>query len=117
MWRQNLVILRQKLRRSEPACVPTVLYMSRADLIALMTGTAAVLLCCLGWTTSDHAKRGACANNMRQLGAALIEFSDENDGQFPARRSSPNAWPDKLRGYYADAIVLRCSADVLAVTS
>src|SRR5687767_9381784 len=53
-----------------------------------------------------RAKRAAhkikCVSQLRQLAFALQMYADEHDGEYPARRSSPNHWVFTLKPYYLD---------------
>ena len=43
----------------------------------------------------EAGKRIGCLNNMRQLGLALIMYTDDNDGRLPPR-THPHRWPSRL---------------------
>jgi hypothetical protein len=80
----------------------------RLDLLA-GTVAAGLLAClCLAATTQEQAQRVTCANHLRQLGIAAHSYSDENDGEFPARRSPPNDWLTRLKSYHQDDRVTQC---------
>ena len=49
-------------------------------------------------TAKERGKRIFCLNNMRQLGLALIMYTDENEGRLPPR-SHPHRWPSRLLAY------------------
>jgi len=55
-----------------------------------------------------------CANNLRQLGVAMLIYSSENDGMFPPRMVRPS-WPARLQPYYKDLLTLRCPNDIPAL--
>src|SRR5687768_7140256 len=54
-----------------------------------------------------------CVSQLRQLAFALQMYADEHDGEYPARRSSPNHWVFTLKPYYMDASenLLQCPSD------
>jgi len=58
----------------------------------------------------EPGQRIGCANNLRQLGVAILIYSSENDGMFPPR-SSTNRWPARLLRYYGALAILRCPND------
>jgi hypothetical protein len=51
-----------------------------------------------------------CANNLRQLGAAMLMFSADNDGYLTPHSSRP-AWPVLLLPYFRQTNVLHCPSD------
>jgi len=57
------------------------------------------------------ANQAKCLNHMRQLGLALTLYAGDHDGEFPARRESPNAWPHKLKRYFVDWRIITCPND------
>jgi len=57
-----------------------------------------------------RSEAAVCANNLRMLGAATLNYSMENEGTFPPR-SSTNIWPQRLLAYYEKLDVLRCPSD------
>lgn len=56
-----------------------------------------------------------CLNHLRQLTIALTLYAEEYDGEYPARRITPNAWPHKLKPFYLDWKILACSSDRFGV--
>ncbi len=57
------------------------------------------------------ANQTKCLNNIRQLDMALTMYAADHDGEYPARRIQPNAWPQRLQPYYQDLHVLVCPGD------
>jgi len=57
----------------------------------------------------EPGQRAGCANNLRQLGMALLIYSSENDDLFPLR--TPTRWTALLRRYYGELSILRCPND------
>jgi prepilin-type processing-associated H-X9-DG protein len=51
-----------------------------------------------------------CANNLRQIGAAMLMFSADNDG-YLTPHSSRSVWPVLLLPYYRQTNVLHCPSD------
>lgn len=54
-----------------------------------------------------------CVSQLRQLAFALQMYADEHDGEFPARRMSPNSWVYTMKPYYMDSSenLLQCPSD------
>src|SRR6185369_6170437 len=55
----------------------------------------------------EPGQRVGCANNLRQLGIALLLYSSENDGMFPSY-TPPPFWPGKLQRFYGELSILQC---------
>lgn len=71
--------------------------------IAIIAILASMLLPALN-RARDVAKRAACMSNMKQIGLAMITYSDDYDGHFPYSRILINAnhqlsWDDLLSPY------------------
>ena len=56
-----------------------------------------------------------CLNHMRQLGVSLHLYAEDYDGQFPPRRTPPNAWPHKLKPFFIDWRIITCPNDRFGV--
>ncbi len=52
-----------------------------------------------------------CLNHVRQLALSLSMYADDYDGEYPARRAPPEAWPQKLEPYFRDWQIVTCPAD------
>ena len=102
-------VFRATAKHSPPT--PTHAF-TRFELLALLGVLA--LLSAVGLPalarSRQPAHRSTCANNLRQLGQALLMFSAENNNLFPPRSSSTR-WPVRLFEHYGDTNVLRCPAD------
>jgi prepilin-type N-terminal cleavage/methylation domain-containing protein/prepilin-type processing-associated H-X9-DG protein len=77
--------------------------------IAIIAILAAMLLPALG-RAKEAALKISCVNNLRQLGASLRMYVDDNNRRFPPRTSS-NRWPTLLRDGYQNLKILRCPTD------
>src|ERR1051325_1805194 len=62
--------------------------------IAIIGILAGMLLPALG-SAQEAGKRIGCLNNMRQLGLAVMMYTDEHDGHLPPR-THPHRWPSRL---------------------
>jgi prepilin-type processing-associated H-X9-DG protein len=62
-----------------------------------------------------RSETAVCANNLRQLGTAALDYSMEQEGLFPPR-SGTNRWPQRLLSYYGKLDVLRCPTDTSGAT-
>jgi len=62
--------------------------------IAIIAILASMLLPALS-SAKEAGKRVGCLNNMRQLGIALMMYTDDNEGKLPPR-SHPHRWPSRL---------------------
>src|ERR1041384_3151698 len=58
----------------------------------------------------EAGKRIGCLNNMRQLGLALMMYTDEHEGHLPPR-AHPNRWPARLQDGYKNLQILICPSD------
>src|SRR6186997_269790 len=56
--------------------------------IAIIAILAGMLLPALA-RAKETAKRIACVNNLHQLGLSAVMYTDENEGRYPARGTTP----------------------------
>ncbi len=85
------------MRTTRPTSKRTRLAFTLLELlvvIGIIALLASMLLPALA-TAKEAGKRIYCLNNMRQLGLALIMYTDENDGHLPPR-AHPHRWPSRL---------------------
>ncbi|HEY3413363.1 MAG TPA: prepilin-type N-terminal cleavage/methylation domain-containing protein [Armatimonadota bacterium] len=48
----------------------------------------------------ERANATACLSNEKQIGQAMITYTDDYDGKFPPNRSAAGIWKDSLVGYF-----------------
>jgi prepilin-type N-terminal cleavage/methylation domain-containing protein/prepilin-type processing-associated H-X9-DG protein len=56
-----------------------------------------------------------CLNNLRQLGLSMTMYASDSNDEYPARRAEPNAWPQKLKPYFRDWLIITCPSDRIGV--
>jgi prepilin-type N-terminal cleavage/methylation domain-containing protein len=65
----------------------------------------------------EKARQSACMSNMKQLGLAVLQYSQDADGTFPAGNHAPdswaNGWPLTTAPYIKNLGVFRCPSDSL----
>jgi prepilin-type N-terminal cleavage/methylation domain-containing protein len=85
--------------------------------IAIIAILAGMLLPALAGA-KEAGRRISCLNNLRQLSLSLKLYADDFDGRYPARTSGSPVprWCEQLRSSYRDLRILRCSADLSALT-
>lgn len=90
---------------------------TRLELAALLSALALLGSLALPAVTlpRESGHRVACANNLRQLGRALLMYAGENRDVFP-ERATANPWPGRLLRYYADTNLLVCPDDPRTMT-
>jgi prepilin-type N-terminal cleavage/methylation domain-containing protein/prepilin-type processing-associated H-X9-DG protein len=79
--------------------------------IAIIAILAGMLLPTLA-RAKESARRIACLNNLRQIGYALIIYTDEHEGFLPPR-THPVRWPHRLQPGYLDLRILVCPSDAV----
>jgi prepilin-type processing-associated H-X9-DG protein len=52
---------------------------------------------------------------MRQLGLSLTMYASDYNDEYPPRLGQPNAWPQKLKPYYRDWLIITCPSDRFGV--
>ena len=82
--------------------------------IAIIAILAAILFPAFA-KARESARRISCVNNMKQIGTALMQYTQEYDEKLPASRTdsaapSP-AWPDMVKPYLQDAGVYKCPSN------
>jgi prepilin-type N-terminal cleavage/methylation domain-containing protein len=77
--------------------------------IAIIAVLAAMLLPALA-RAKGTAQRISCTNNLKQLGIAVVLYTDDYQEKFPPR-SSVERWPEEFRSNYRDTNLLRCASD------
>src|SRR5258707_6807166 len=81
--------------------------------LCILLGALTILMVTLGSSLArsrEPGQRIGCVNNLRQLGTALLVYSSENDGFFPARTAATR-WPGALQPFYHDLSILACPSD------
>ena len=82
--------------------------------IAIISILAALLMPALS-RAKAKANQIKCVSNLRQLTMALTLYASDNDGEFPPRRMQPDAWPQRLKSYYANWEIITCPSDRFGV--
>ena len=59
----------------------------------------------------EKGRQTKCLNHIRQLSLALTLYADDNNGQTPPRRRTPDTWVKRLQPYYIMKDILRCPSD------
>jgi prepilin-type N-terminal cleavage/methylation domain-containing protein/prepilin-type processing-associated H-X9-DG protein len=77
--------------------------------IAIIAILASMLLPTLG-RAKEKGRATYCLNHTRQLGLALVLYSDDHRDRFPPRVDS-RRWPTQLLPFYANTQILRCPND------
>ncbi len=71
--------------------------------IAIITSLAAIISV-VYMRSREKGRQIACLSNLKQLGAALLMYAQDNDGHFPPYRNHPIKWPNnwgqEVKGCY-----------------
>ncbi len=68
----------------------------------------------------EKKNRGLCANNLRQIGIAMLAYASDHDGYFPTSadnagdRTNAYWFTALLKGRYCGESVFRCPSDVVS---
>ena len=78
----------------------------------LVAVAAFSILVALLWTHFNPSPQSLCASNMRQLGLALTQYTQDNDQSFPPRFfEGPQGWAGRIYPYIKTAAPYKCSKD------
>ena len=83
--------------------------------IAIISVIVAILFPVFG-TAREKARQVSCASNLRQLGLAFQQYSQDNDETMPSFSLVWVGWAGPLCGYVKSAGVFDCPDDQTAVT-
>ncbi|MDB6032627.1 MAG: prepilin-type N-terminal cleavage/methylation domain [Verrucomicrobiales bacterium] len=102
-----------QVQTTRPAAFPSAraAAFTRVELLVVVGAClvlAAIQIPLLG-RSREPGNVAVCANNLRQIGAAMLMFSADNDG-YMTGRSYPR-WPLLLLPYYRQTNVLHCPSD------
>ena len=79
--------------------------------IAIITVVAAILFPVFQ-KVRDYPHHGGCASNMKQLGLALTQYTQDSDDSFPAgANAAGNGWAGKLYPFVKSTGVYQCPDD------
>ena len=82
--------------------------------IAIIAILAAILFPAFA-KARESARRISCVNNMKQIGTAMTQYTQEYDEKLPASRTDSAAaspvWPDMVKPYLQDAAVYKCPSN------
>lgn len=107
----NVSPQRPRSRRGRPTAFTLVELLVVIGIIGIL---AALLTPSLA-RAKAKANQTKCLNHLRQLCLALTMYAQDYSGEYPARRTPPNAWPHRLKPYYLDWQIIRCPSDRFGV--
>lgn len=56
----------------------------------------------------ENARRASCQSNVKQLGLALIQYTQDYDERLPIHNSGTATWTDELEPYFKSVQILLC---------
>jgi prepilin-type processing-associated H-X9-DG protein/prepilin-type N-terminal cleavage/methylation domain-containing protein len=78
-------------------------------LVALVViGLIAAILLPIFLSGRESARRATCVSNIRQLGSALMMYTQDNDGYFIPELRGSNNWDNLIAKYLKSSEVFRC---------
>ena len=82
--------------------------------IAIIAILAAILFPAFA-KARESARRISCVNNLKQIGTAIMQYSQEFDEKLPPSRysSGSGAWPVFISPYLQDAAVYKCPSNTV----
>ena len=108
MKRHNICLRRAHAKRTGFTLVELLVVIAIiAILMALMMPSIA--------RAKLKANQTSCLNKMRQLTLAATMYANDQNEEFPARRTPTNAWPHKLKPYYVNWQIIACPSDHFGV--
>lgn len=85
-------------------------------IVLTIMGILAMLLFPVFSRVREGGRRTHCAANLRQLGLAFLQYSQDHNGKLPQGKRPPpngkgNGWAGAIYSYAKDANVFRCPSD------
>ncbi len=78
----------------------------------LVALAAVSVLAALLWTHFNPSPQSLCSSNVRQMGLALMQYTQDNDQKFPPRFfEGPQGWAGRIYPYVKAAAPYKCSKD------
>lgn len=84
--------------------------------IAIIALLAALLLPALA-QAKERGRRAVCAQNLHQLGLALMLYASDNHDTLPLPQRASGHWPEQLRRNYSSLRLLICPSDAGTVAA